>query len=50
MNLNTIKKAQENYFELRSEYAGKLFVDLESNQIDEIEAINRLKKFDEIVT
>jgi hypothetical protein len=50
MNLNTIKKAQENYFELHSEYAGELFVDLESNQIDEMEAINRLKKFNEIVT
>jgi len=50
MNLNTIKKAQEYFFEFRSEYAGKLFVDLESNQIDEIEAISRLKKFNEIVT
>jgi len=50
MNLNTIKEAQEYFFEFRSKYAGKLFVDLEFNQIDEIEAINRLKKFDEIVT
>ena len=50
MNLNTIKQAQEYFFEFRSKYAGKIFVDLESNQIDEIEAVNRLKKFDEIVT
>jgi len=40
----------EHYFEFRGKYAGNLFIDLEANQIDETEAIDKLKNFNEIVT